>query len=111
MTKIKVFQILLGSLSILGWSLAVYALLLFDAARPDRAVGYFISKGASVRLSWDPEITLRLEYVIWICAAISLFNLGFNFYVANRSRMGYWFNIPLLLLTSTAAGLYLSFMI
>jgi hypothetical protein len=111
MKKIKVFQIFLGTLSILGWSLAVYALILFDQARPDRAVGYFLSKGATVRLDWDPTMTLRLEYVLWACAAISLINLGFNFYVANHSRMGYWFNIPLLLLTSTAAGLYIKFLI
>lgn len=111
MKKVKIFQIFLGTLSILGWSLAVYALLLFGKARPDRAVGYFLSKGASVRLTWDPTITLRLEYVIWSCAAISLINLAFNFYVAHHSRMGYWFNIPLLLLTSTAAGLYLKFFV
>lgn len=111
MKKIKIFQIFLGTLSILGWSLAVYALILFDQARPDRAVGYFLSKGATVRLDWDPTMTLRLEYVLWACAAISLINLGFNFYVANHSRMGYWFNIPLLLLTSTAAGLYIKFLI
>ncbi len=111
MKKVRVFQYLLASLSIMGWSLAVYALLIFDEARPDRAVGYFLSKGASVRLSWDPIQTVQLEYVIWVCAAISLLSMVFNYYTAHHSKMGYWFNIPLLLLSSIAAGLYLRFFV
>ncbi|GIU28217.1 hypothetical protein [Shewanella colwelliana] len=111
MKKLKVFQLLLSLLSIGGWALAVYALLIFDQARPDRAVGYYLSKGASVRLSWDPTMTLRLEYVIWTCAAISLLSLALNYYAAHHSRLGYWFNIPLLLLSSLAAGLYISFLV
>jgi hypothetical protein len=111
MSKIKIFQLILASLSIVGWSLAVYALLVFDDARPDRAVGYFLSRGASVRLHWDPELTLQLEYLLWACAAISFVSLAVNYYVAHHSRLGYWFNIPLLLLSSLAAGIYISFMI
>ena len=111
MKKVKIFQFLLASLSIIGWSLAVYALLLFDKARPDRAIGYFLSKGASVRFDWDPTQTVQLEYVIWVCAAISFISMIFNYYTAHHSRMGYWFNIPLLLLSSVAAGLYLQFFV
>ncbi|BCV32639.1 hypothetical protein [Shewanella algae] len=111
MKKVKIFQYLLASLSIIGWSLAIYALLVFDKARPDRAVGYFFSKGAPVRLYWDPQQTMLLEYIIWACAAISFLSLAFNWYVAHHSSLGYWFNIPLLLLSSTAAGLYLRFFI
>ncbi|QLE85478.1 MULTISPECIES: hypothetical protein [Shewanella] len=111
MKKRKIFQMILATLSILGWSLAIYALLLFDQARPDRAIGYYLSKGASIRLAWDPDYTVLLQDVIWTCAGISLLSLAFNFYFATHSKMGYWFNIPLLLLTSVTAGLYLSFFI
>ena len=111
MSRIKLFQILLTILSILGWSLAVYALLIFGDARPDRAVGYFLSHGASVRLNWDPELTIQLEYVLWTCAAISFTNLAFNYYVQSHSRLGWWVNIPLLFLSSLAAGIYVSFFI
>nr|WP_250885847.1 hypothetical protein [Shewanella jiangmenensis] len=107
----RIFQLLLAGLSILGWTLAVWALVIFDKARPDVAVGYFLSKGAAVRLFWDPALTLRLEQVIWWVCGISLVSLLFNIYVANHSRMGYWFNIPLLLLSSLTAGLYISFFI
>ena len=111
MNKIKKFQRLLAFLSITGWSLAIYALLIFDKARPDRAVGYYLSKGASVRLAWDPIQTVQLEHIIWACAAISFVSLAFNYYFAHHSKMGYWFNIPLLLLSSVAAGLYITFVI
>lgn len=111
MKKITLFQRFLAFLSITGWALAIYALLVFDKARPDRAVGYYLSKGASVRLEWDPMRTLQLEHIIWGCAAISFISLGFNYYFAHHSKMGYWFNIPLLLLSSLAAGLYLRFWI
>ncbi|ABL99891.1 MULTISPECIES: hypothetical protein [Shewanella] len=109
MSKLRIFQLLLAGLSILGWALAIWALMLFHEARPDRAVGYFLSKGATVRLFWEPSLTLRLEQVIWIVCGVSLVSLLFNVYVAQHSRMGYWFNIPLLLLSSLAAGLYMSF--
>ncbi|WP_372872826.1 hypothetical protein [Shewanella sp.] len=111
MSKLRIFQLLLAGLSILGWALAVWALIIFDGARPDAAVGYFLSKGAQVRLFWDPALTLRLEQVIWLVCGISLVSLLFNVYVAQHSRMGYWFNIPLLLLASLTAGLYVSFLI
>ena len=111
MTRIRFFQALLTLLSIIGWSLAIYALLIFGEARPDRAVGYFLSKGATVRLEWDPALTIQLEYILWACAAVSFVNLGFNAYVASHSRVGWWFNIPLLFLCSLAAGLYIRYVV
>jgi hypothetical protein len=111
MTKVRVFQTILTLLSIAGWALAVYALLVFGEARPDRAVGYFLSRGVAVRLHWDPELTVQLEYIIWACAAISFVNLAFNFYVSSHSKVGYWVNIPLLFLVSLAAGLYIRYVI
>lgn len=111
MNKLRVLQLLLAALSIVGWGLAVYALLIFDEARPDRQVGYFLSRGVQVRLRWDPAATAQLEQIIWSCAAISLLSLLVNWYCASHSRMGYWFNIPLLLLISITSGLYLRFLI
>ena len=111
MKKVRAFQLLLSFLSVSGWALAVYALLIFDKARPDRAVGYFYSKGAPVRLNWDQSYTIELEYVLWACAAISFISLAFNYYFAHHSKMGYWFNIPLLFMASLAAGLYIRFVV
>ncbi|NRD74126.1 hypothetical protein HQQ94_12940 [Shewanella sp. VB17] len=111
MKKVRMFQLLLSFLSVVGWSLAVYALLVFDKARPDREVGYFFSKGSPVRLMWDQTYTIQLEYILWGCAAISLVSLAFNYYFAHHSKMGYWVNIPLLLMVSVAAGLYLRFFV
>ena len=109
MSKTKFIQIVLTILSVAGWSLAVYALLVFGDARPDRAVGYFLSKGVEVRLNWDPDLTITLEYLIWGCAAISFINLAVNFYARSTSKVEYWFNIPLLLMASLAAGLYIRY--
>ncbi|QSX32020.1 hypothetical protein JYB87_09465 [Shewanella avicenniae] len=111
MSKLRILQLLLAILSIAGWGLAVYALLLFDDARPDRQVGYFLSRGVPVRLNWDPVATAHLEQIIWACAAISFLSLLVNWYCASHSRMGYWFNIPLLLMVSITSGLYLMFLI
>ncbi|WP_434937693.1 hypothetical protein ACRWQN_10865 [Shewanella sp. HL-SH8] len=111
MSRLGVLQVILTILSLLGWSLAIYALLIYGEARPDRAVGYFLSKGAEVRLNWDPALTVKLEYIIWWCAGVSLLNLLVNFYAKTTSRMGVWFNIPLLLLVSLSAGLYIRFVI
>ncbi|ESE40299.1 hypothetical protein [Shewanella decolorationis] len=111
MRKVKIFQLILATLSILGWAVAVYALLVFGEARPEREVGAFFNQGTSVRMYWDPHETQTLQYLIWICGAISLVSLAFNYYVAHHSKLGYWFNIPLLLLTSLVAGLYVHFVI
>ncbi|MFQ6372717.1 hypothetical protein [Shewanella sp. YIC-542] len=111
MKKLRILQIVLAVLSIAGWGLALYALILFHDARPDRAVGYFFSRGAQVRLQWDLQGTLQLEYIIWLCAGLSFTSMALNWYLASHYRMGYWFNIPLLLLSSVTAGLYLRFVI
>ncbi|WP_394131109.1 hypothetical protein [Shewanella maritima] len=111
MKQIKVLQVILTVLSLLGWSLAIYALIIFGEARPDVAVGYFLSKGVEVRLHWDPDLTIQLEYLIWACAAISFVSLIVNFYAKTTTRMGYWLNIPMLLLVSLSAGLYIRYVI
>ncbi|NLQ22579.1 hypothetical protein HGO26_06750 [Shewanella sp. S-1] len=107
MRKTRIFQIILATLSILGWVLAVYALSVFSDARPEREIGALFSRGATFRVHWDPHETQLLQYLIWVCGGISLVSLAFNYYVAHHSRMGYWFNIPMLLLTSIVAGLYI----
>ncbi|GGI87151.1 hypothetical protein [Shewanella gelidii] len=111
MKKGKFLQILLTTLSVAGWAFAIYALIIFGEARPDRAVGYYLSKGAPVRLDWDPELTLQLEYIIWACAGISFVSLALNFYTVRATKEGYWVNIPLLLVSSLAAGLYIRYVV
>ncbi|UCX04789.1 hypothetical protein ACRWQL_01380 [Shewanella sp. HL-SH4] len=111
MSRLGVLQVILTILSLLGWSLAIYALLIYGEARPDRAVGYFLSQGVEVRFDWDAALTVKLEYIIWWCAGVSLLNLLVNFYAKTTTRMGVWFNIPLLLLVSLSAGLYIRFVI
>ncbi len=111
MRKVKLFQFILASLSILGWTLATYALLVFGEARPERELGSFFSRGATFRLFWAPDETQLLQQLIWTCGLISLLSLAFNYYVAHHSKLGYWFNIPLLLLTSLVAGLYVQLVV
>ncbi|MDF0534373.1 hypothetical protein KDN34_08575 [Shewanella yunxiaonensis] len=111
MKKLRFLQIILAIMSIAGWALAVYALTVFHDARPDRAVGYFFSHGVPVRLYWDLKETTLLEHIIWVCAGLSFTSMALNWYLASHYRMGYWFNIPLLLLSSVTAGLYLRFVI
>ena len=54
MIKVKIFQLILATLSILGWTLAVYALMVFGEARPEREVGSYLSRGETFRHYWDP---------------------------------------------------------
>lgn len=111
MKKVPILQTILTTLSVAGWGFAIYALIIYGEARPDAAVGYFLSKGASVRLHWDPEQTVLLEHIIWICAGISFVNLAVNFYTVRATKLGYWVNIPLLFMSSMAAGLYIRYVI
>jgi len=111
MRKVKIFQLILATLSLLGWAVAVYALLVLEEARPEREIGAFFNRGATVRMSWEPHETQVLQYLIWVCCGISLVSLAVNYYVAHHSKLGYWFNIPLLFLSSLAAGLYIHFVI
>lgn len=107
MSKISIFRIILASLSIIGWAVAVYALLVFGEARPEREIGTFIEQLPS-RTTWDPQETELLLQLIWTCGFISLLSLAVNYYAAQHSKMGYWFNIPLLLLITLVAGLYVA---
>ncbi|MCL1060072.1 hypothetical protein CXF83_13205 [Shewanella sp. Choline-02u-19] len=111
MKRLRFFQYLLTTLSVVGWSLAVYALILFDGARPDTAVGYLKSKGVEIQFEWDPVQTVLLADIVWWCAFVSFINLGFNYYIAKHSRLGWWVNIPLLFLCSLSAGLYIRFVV
>ncbi|MCL1068544.1 hypothetical protein L2735_17365 [Shewanella olleyana] len=111
MSKTKILQFVLAVLSITGWGLAVYALIVFGEARPDRAVGYYLSKGVEVRFDWDPDLTIKLEYLIWWCAGISFVNLAVNYYAKTARKVEYWINIPLLLLVSLAAGFYIRYVV
>ena len=111
MSRLDVLQVILSVLSILGWSLAIYALLIYGEARPDRAVGYFLSKGVEVRFDWDAALTVKLEHIIWWCAGVSLLNLLVNFYAKTTARIGFWFNIPLLFLVPLSAGLYIRYVV
>ncbi|WOT03667.1 hypothetical protein [Shewanella youngdeokensis] len=111
MKRVKTFQYLLTTLSVIGWSLAIYALLVFDKARPDTAVGFLQSHGAAVQIEWDPGLTVLLADIIWWCALISFVNLGFNYYIAKHSQLGWWVNIPLLFVSSLSAGLYIRFVV
>ena len=111
MSRLRILQTILGVLSVLGWGVAIYALVIYGEARPDRAVGYFLSKGVEVRFEWDPNLTIKLEYLIWACAGISLVNLLVNFYAQTTKKVEFWFNIPLLLVVSLSAGLYIRYVI
>lgn len=111
MKRLRFFQYLLTTLSVVGWSLAVYALILFDAARPDTVVGYLKSNGVEIQFEWDPLQTVQLADIVWWCALVSFINLGFNYYIAKHSRLGWWVNIPLLFLCSLSAGLYIRFVV
>ncbi|MBR9729005.1 hypothetical protein ACFOD0_14285 [Shewanella intestini] len=111
MKRLDILQTVLATLSIIGWSVAIYALVIFGQARPDPAVGYFRSKGVEVRLEWDPHLTIQLEYWIWVCAIVSFINLIVNFYAQTTTKIGFWVNIPLLLVVSLSAGLYIRYVI
>ena len=90
MSKTKILQFVLAVLSITGWSLAVYALIVFGEARPDRAVGYYLSKGVEVRFDWDPDLTIKLEYLIWWCEyLIWIYFLSDGYFLSNLAFAKY----------------------
>lgn len=97
------FHLLTYALSIVGWAMLIYALLVFDEARPEMdtiITNYF---SIEVRDSWLAVVYLKLRFLLWFCAATSLLNLLLNWYlkITYRERMS--LGIVLLFVVSSAA--------
>ncbi|QNF18818.1 hypothetical protein FT669_20375 [Aeromonas jandaei] len=63
---------LLQGLVLLCWGGFIVLLSLYHHARPERAYGFLVYGGESVRAGWDPVFTPWLLHGLWGCCLMTL---------------------------------------
>ncbi|MGB1297251.1 MAG: hypothetical protein ACPG8A_03200 [Psychrobium sp.] len=91
------------AMTIVGWCLIIYALIIFDNARPEMTTVVTNYFGIDVRQNWLSDVYDRLKYLLWFCAATSFVSLLLNWYLKITLRKRFSMAIILLFIVSTAA--------
>lgn len=94
-------------LSIVGWAVLFYSLLVFDQARPEMSTVVTAYFDVPLRTNWLGQIYTKLEYLLWFCALTSFLNLLLNGYLNLTHKQRMSFGIILLFAVSSVAILML----
>ncbi|WP_435273721.1 hypothetical protein ACMAZF_09985 [Psychrobium sp. nBUS_13] len=97
------FHLLTYAMTIVGWALLIYALIVFDNARPEMATVVTNYFGIDVRQNWLRDVYDRLKFLLWFCAVSSFLTLIFNYILKVTHRERISMAILLLFVVSAAA--------
>jgi len=99
---------MITALTVVGWATLVYALVVFDQARPEMATILTEHHNIYVRNFWLVAVYDRLVWLLWFCAAISSLNLAMNIYLRRQLQKTGWLSPLLLTVVSVVAILVLT---
>lgn len=94
-------------MTIVGWCLIIYALIIFDNARPEMATVVTNYFGIEVRENWLEDVFERLKYLLWFCAVTSFISLLLNWYLNITYHKRFSMAIVLLFIVSAVAVMLL----
>ena len=94
-------------LAISAWLIFLLALVLAHYARPEMDTGLVRYWGIEIRTDWRPKLTLYLQLMLWLIAALSVASLLLNYLRSRRRNDHLHLNIILLLLSCAGFLLYL----
>ncbi len=97
------FHLLTYATTIVGWALLIYALVVFDNARPEMATVVTNYFGIDVRQNWLGDVYERLKFLLWFCAVSSFLTLILNYILKVTYKERISMAIMLLFVVSIAA--------
>ena len=97
------FHLLTYAMTIVGWSLLIYALVVFDNARPEMATVVTNYFGIDVRQNWLGEVYEQLKFLLWFCAITSFGTLILNYLLKITYKERISMALVLLFVVSIAA--------
>lgn len=95
---VDILHLFVTGLTLVGWAVLFYALLVFDAARPEMSTVITNYHQIEVRNFWLIAIYDRLVWLLWICAGLSMLNIVLNRYLTLAGRPNNWAS-PIILFT------------
>lgn len=97
------FHLLTYAMTIVGWALLIYALVVFDNARPEMATVVTNYFGIDIRQNWLGDVYERLKFLLWFCAVSSFLTLILNYILKVTYKERISMAIMLLFVVSIAA--------
>ena len=100
-------HLLLASLTIVGWGMLFYSLVMFDEARPEMSTIITRFHHIEVRTYWLAAVYDQMFWLLWFCAGISFSSLALNWFLRVRAKDTIWFSTVMLSIVSLVAVLVL----
>ena len=97
------FHLLTYAMTIVGWALLIYALVVFDNARPEMTTVVTNYFGIDIRQNWLGDVYDKLRFLLWFCAVSSFLTLIFNYILNVTYKERISMAILLLFVVSVAA--------
>lgn len=101
-SRVDIWTYLLRILTVLGWSLFIFALIVSYYAAPEHNYGIIRYHNIEIRKFWLTPLTGYLYIVLWLSALSSYFCLIIDKYRSRRKGDSKQFNIILLLIITIA---------
>lgn len=98
-------HLLVYGLSIVGWGVLFYTLMLFNKVRPE--MDTVVTKYYHVELSksWTEHVYKELLLLLWFCSIISLLNILLNWYLKVAYKERFHMSLFLLFIISSVTML------
>ena len=96
-------HLILAAMTIVGWGLLIYSLVVFDEARPEMSTIITSYHNIEVRSYWLVAVYNRLFGLLWFCAGISFASLALNWFLRVQAKDTIWFSTVMLFVVSLAA--------
>ncbi|MDP2561526.1 hypothetical protein [Psychrobium sp. 1_MG-2023] len=106
--SLDLIHLLLAGLTIVGWGVLFYALVVFHQARPEMSTIITLHHEIAVRTTWLLRVYERLMFLLWFCAGVSFASIVVNWYLRIQQQDTYWFPALLLGAVSSVGALVLT---
>ncbi len=106
--RLDLLHLFVTGLTLVGWGTLLYALLVFDEARPEMSTIITNYHNIQVRNFWLISVYDKLVWLLWFCAGISFVNLLLNGYLRKVDKENGWVAPILLFTVSVIAVLVLT---
>lgn len=101
--QLDLLHLFVTGLTLVGWGTLLYALLVFDEARPEMSTIITEYHNIEVRNFWLISVYDKLVWLLWFCAGISFINLMLNAYLRKVGKENHWVAPIILFVVSLAA--------
>jgi len=98
-------HLLVYGLSIVGWGLLFYTLMLYAQVRPEMSTVLTKFHNIELNRSWSDHVYKELLLLLWFCSIISLLNILLNWYLKVAYKQRFRLSLVLLFVISSTTML------